>query len=168
MAKKRFSDGLDDLFSDSSHDTLDMVDSGGMAEFTVRQGSDRKTTSKSFAHDLDALLQEAMAESLDHFESVSEDRNALSGKSKSTATSSIRASNSGIDALIRQTIDVQEFSQEAETGLKRLTVAVDRSKLEQLKAIARLENAYLKDLLVGLIDEYIHEYKSEKGLNSIN
>jgi hypothetical protein len=41
---------------------------------------------------------------------------------------------------------------------------VDRTKLEQLKTIARLENSFLKDLLVDLIDEYITEYTQEKGL----
>jgi hypothetical protein len=36
--------------------------------------------------------------------------------------------------------------------------------LEKLKAIARLENAYLKDLLTSLIDEYIEEYVQKKGV----
>lgn len=165
MAKKRFSSGLDDLFSEG-HDTLGMVDSGSsMSEITVRQGHhDRKNTHKSFASDLDALLHEALEESLEHLESQTGDKNALSGKSKSVSTMTSHRNPTGIDALIRQTIDVQDLSQDSETGIKRLTVAVDRSKLEQLKTIARLENAYLKDLLVHLIDDYIQEYKQEKGL----
>ena len=51
-----------------------------------------------------------------------------------------------------------------ETGKKRLTVTVDKTKLEKLKSIARLENAYMKDILVRLIDEYIQEYAREKGI----
>jgi hypothetical protein len=42
---------------------------------------------------------------------------------------------------------------------------VDRSKLDKLKIIARLENSYLKDLLVNLIDGYIVEYTQQKGID---
>jgi hypothetical protein len=70
----------------------------------------------------------------------------------------------GLDNLIRQTIDVKEITTDEESGKKRLTVAVDRPTLEKLKAIARLENSHLKDLLVQLIDEYIQEYTTEKGV----
>jgi hypothetical protein len=44
-------------------------------------------------------------------------------------------------------------------------VAVDKTKLDKLKTIARLENAYMKDILVQLIDEYIREYTKEKGFD---
>ena len=71
----------------------------------------------------------------------------------------------GLDNLIRQTIDLKEITTDETSGKKRLTVAVDRPKLEKLKTIARLENAYLKDLLVQLIDEYIQEYTKEKGVD---
>jgi len=71
---------------------------------------------------------------------------------------------SGLDALIRQTIDIQDLEKEEQRGIRRLTVAVDREKLDKLKAIARMENAYLKDLLLELIDDYINEYADQKGL----
>jgi hypothetical protein len=51
------------------------------------------------------------------------------------------------------------------TGKRRLTVAVDKTKLEKLKTIARLENSVLKDLLVELIDAYIQEYPVKKGVD---
>ncbi len=70
----------------------------------------------------------------------------------------------GLDALIRQTIDIQDLEKEEQRGIRRLTVAVDREKLEKLTAIARMENAYLKDLLLELIDDYISEYADQKGL----
>ena len=48
------------------------------------------------------------------------------------------------DGLINDfTIDVQDLVTDENTGKKRLTVAVDRPKLEKLKAIAKLENAFL-------------------------
>ena len=106
-----------------------------------------------------------MEESIHKYEARSTEK-ALNSKSKSKTKSTEQhtESHSGLDALIRQTIDIQALEKEEQSGIKRLTVAVDRSKLEKLKTIARMENAYLKDLLVGLIDEYIEEYKQQKGL----
>ena len=71
----------------------------------------------------------------------------------------------GLDALIRRTLHIDQFTIDEETGKKRLTVAVDKMKLDKLKVIARLENAYLKDIMVSLIDEYIQSYTQEKGIN---
>ena len=160
MSKKKFSSGLDELFADL-HDSSA---GGAVSEMTVRHRPDRKTPSvKSFAGDLDALLQDAMEDSLNRLD---EKENAADGtaKTKSKKTGHPQHAFTGLDALIRQTIDVQEFTQEESTGIRRLTVAVDRTKLDKLKTIARLENAFLKDLLSGLIDGYIQEYTAQKGL----
>lgn len=163
MSKKKFSEGLDDLFKDLPPEK----DIWGhpVADAPVR---DRKTAHKNFMQDLDALLQEALDTSLE--KQLSDvPPPAASGpgstKSKSTSTLANRAPMSGLDALIRQTISVQELTTDEETGKKRLTVAVDKTKLEKLKVIARLENAYLKDILVHLIDEYIEEYAQQKGVD---
>lgn len=161
MSKKRFSEGLDDLFNDahSGHATL----FGG--DTAVATAPERKSAHKNFLADLDSLLQEALEESLERFEANQPDSTTPSGKTKATtADLPQRAPVSGLDALIRQTIDVQEITTDEASGKKRLTVTVDRSKLEKLKTIARLENAYMKDLLVHLIDEYIEEYTQQKGV----
>ena len=161
MSKKRFSSGLDDLFADL-HDS---AAGSAMSEMTVRYSGDRKTPSvKSFASDLDALLQDAMEDSLDRLEARENNEKTSTGKTKSSMTGNHQHNIAGLDALIRETIDVQELTQEESSGVRRLTVAVDRTKLDKLKTIARLENAYLKDLLTELIDSYIQEYTEEKGL----
>ena len=156
MSKKTFSEGLDDLFNNAYE---------GQAAVAVRS-PERKSGHKNFMSDLDSLLQEALDESLERFDSNQPDTTTPSGKTKSTsAATSYRTPMSGLDALIRQTIDVQEIATDEASGKKRLTVAVDRTKLEKLKAIARLENSYMKDLLIHLIDEYIEEYTQQKGID---
>jgi hypothetical protein len=165
MSKKRFSEGLNDLFSD-----LQIGQGAGLfgeaaAVAAPPQHIERKSVHKSFMTDLDALLQEALDESLERFEANQPDSVTASAKTKAASADTLRAPmRSGLDALIRQTIDVQEISTDENSGKKRLTVAVDRPKLEKLKAIARLENAFLKDLLVAVIDEYIEEYAQAKGV----
>lgn len=155
MSKKTFSEGLNDLFNDA-HD--------GQIAVAVRP-PERKSGHKNFMSDLDSLLQEALEESLERFDANQPDTTTPSGKTKTTSViSTYRPPMSGLDALIRQTIDVQEIATDEASGKKRLTVTVDRSKLEKLKAIARLENSYMKDLLVTLIDGYIEEYTQQKGI----
>lgn len=164
MSKKRFSEGLDDLFSSShaSHGEL----FGNATVMTSPAASTRKSAHKTFMTDLDSLLQDALDESLERYEANQPDSVSASAKTKASSSETLRAPmRSGLDTLIRQTIDVQEITTDESSGKKRLTVAVDRPKLEKLKAIARLENAYLKDLLVSLIDEYIEEYTHEKGVD---
>ncbi|MBL7804730.1 MAG: hypothetical protein JNL02_13400 [Saprospiraceae bacterium] len=156
MSKKRFSEGLDDLFKDQQP-----AEATAFTSDNTRSG-ERRHHGKNFMTDLDALLQEALDESLEKFESSQPA--TPSNKSKSAAGSA-RSELTGLDALIRQTIDLQELTTDENTGKRRLTVVVDRTKLDKLKTIARLENSYLKDLLVGLIDEYITAYKKDKGLD---
>ncbi len=165
MSKKRFSEGLDDLFN-NSHASHGELFGNALALNTPSATGDRKPSAhKSFVTDLDALLQEALDESLERYEANQPDSVSASSKTKATNPNALRTPmRSGLDALIRQTIDVQEFTQDENTGKKRLTVSVDRPKLEKLKAIARLENAFLKDLLVAVLDEYIEEYTQQKGV----
>lgn len=163
MSKKRFSEGLDDLFSDthSGHGAL-----FGGGDTVAARPPERKSAHKNFMSDLDALLHEALEESLEKYEANQPDSATPSGKSKTATGASVsRNQVSGLDALIRQTIDVQEITTDENSGKKRLTVAVDKSKLDKFKTIARLENAYMKDLLVSLIDGYIEEYTNQKGID---
>lgn len=69
----------------------------------------------------------------------------------------------GLDMLIRRTVE-KSAVEEDETGTKRLTVTFDKDKLNKLKKIARLERAYLKDILGEIIEEFIVRYEKEKLL----
>ncbi len=164
MSKKRFSEGLDDLFSGSRESHGEAFSNAVVLTAPSAMGERKVPGHKSFMNGLDALLQEAMDESLERYESNQPD--SVSASSKTKTTNALRTpARSGLDMLIRQTLDVQDFATDESTGKKRLTVAVDRPKLEKLKAIAKLENAFLKDLLVSLIDEYIDEYSQAKGVS---
>lgn len=161
MSKKRFSEGLDDLFIDSKANV------GGLFGHNVAiaaPASERRSGHKNFMSDLDALLQDALDESLDKHQTNRTDDGILSNKSKSAARDSSTFLPNGLDALIRQTIDIQEITTDEASGKRRLTVAVDKTKIEKLKTIAKLENAYMKDLLISLIDEYIEEYTRKNEL----
>jgi hypothetical protein len=160
MSKKRFSAGLDDLFNDNY--AASMTEQGGVETRSPAPTERKASSHKNFLSDLDSLLQEVLEESIEKFEANQPDSVTASGKTKTTTAP--RESFSGLDALIRQTIDVQEIMTDENNGKKRLTVTVDRSKLNKLKTIARLENAYLKDLVSEVIDGYIEEYIQQRGI----
>lgn len=69
----------------------------------------------------------------------------------------------GLDMLIRRTVERGEIEEEKSTGTKRLTVVFDKKKLKKLKSIARMEKAYLKDILGEIVGEYINKYEQLKG-----
>lgn len=155
MSKKKFSSGLDELFAE-------LAENPAVSEVTLTTGTTRSGRNlKSFTSDLEAVMNTDLSEDT----SASQDKSSSvpnpKSKSKQTGFSGLPT---GLDALIRQTIDIHDLEKEEQRGIRRLTVAVDRDKLEKLKAIARMENAYLKDLLLELIDGYINEYADQKGL----
>lgn len=156
MSKKKFKAGLENLFHEAEEalhvETVALVD---MAHPVAQKVSRIKArgTSKDFTSDLDSLLEEALQDSLDAVASSSPAREA-------PATSSVRKPLSGIDALIRKTIEIKFTDDDSETSTtKRVTFTVDKSKLEKLKYIARTERAYLKDILSRMISQYIQEYE---------
>jgi hypothetical protein len=156
MSKKKFSEGLEDLFKD-----LQEFDDAGLKTTEPsgqRANSAPRSGQKSFAAELETIMQEDYEDMPESAPSAS-----LQGKSKSREAMR-RALFSGLDSLIRPTIDVQELTEEEQSGKKRLTVALEKVKLEKLKLIARMENSYMKDILISLIDEYLDKYSRDKGL----
>lgn len=177
MSKKRFNDGLESVFAAEKEQGITVgsafLMSDNSASFEVKTVEKRAGSTKNFLSDLDSLLNEALQESLDDFnrgggQAATRAANFDGGKSKSTLgspASDLRSGGmAGIDALIRQTIDVNTMDLD-ESGKKRITFSVDRTKLDKLKTIARLEKSYLKDVMASLIDGYIQEYIKQKGID---
>lgn len=158
MAKKKFSQGLDDLFSELPAERAGLA----LTELTVPPPP-KKATIKTFAEGIDALLQEAFEQSVHPQEAPSDDPIGLgSGKTKSALANTAREGMSGLDALIRETVSVQEYQADEATAKRRLVVSVDYAKFEQLQTIARSNNTYLKNLLTNLIDEFLQN-QHERG-----
>lgn len=151
MSKKRFSEGLDELFQSSGDTTSAALP---QAESTARER--RSSSSKNFVRDLEALFEEAMADDLD--ETPESDAGIPPA---GVAQTPVRTRSAGIDALIRPTETYSTETAEVGVTLKRLTVTVERAKLEKLRSLARIENLYLKDLLQRAIDDYLKKYEPD-------
>ena len=134
MSKKRFSEGLDDLFSDTKANVGGLF---GNDAAVAAPATERRSGHKSFMSNLDTLLHEAMEESFAKHETSRSDDTIPSNKSKSASGEMRDSLPHGLDALIRQTIDIQDITADESTGKRRLTFAVDKEKVEKLKSIDR-------------------------------
>ena len=116
-----------------------------------------KGNNKNFTFDLDTLLEQALHES----EDIVEENKRRNTNAKKGETPTV----SGLDALIRQTInfDTSKSNSKDKKPTKRVTFTVDKEKLTRLKQIARTENSYLKDIIAKLIADYISEYETQKS-----
>ncbi len=173
MAKKNFSDGLESIFGDEENrnEEVSIVTKTAEEGKAGKKGSGirrKKRSSKDFTSDLDSLLQEALNESVEqHVKSQKKEPLAKSGNKKLQRKGRIKRTLSGLDALIRQTVEsgtveVEEVSSGgSKPKKKRVTFTFDREKVEKLKSIARLEKAYIRDIMDELVSEYIEKY--EKG-----
>ena len=183
MSKKRFTSGLDSVFSaDALHepnidDSPWLVETGpahrGAADTRPkRRRAATRRPGKSFASDLDSLFAAASAVEGPRARRVAptvvpsptqDPRDAEPAPRRSAGVSG------GLDALIRDTTGGVALRQQAARAAeaqgirKRVTFTYDRDRFAKLKAIARQDGAYLKDVISGLLNDYIHGYERERG-----
>ncbi len=164
LNKKKFTAGLESVFMETTeafeHETVGIVD-----EPTKRKAKAQKVArikprgnNKDFTSDLDTLLELALSESDNNY---SEQQTEAKGSFKRSNKG--LPSITGLDALIRQTVDVKTIDRtNSKKPTKRVTFTLDKEKLQRLKQIARIENAYLKDILSGLITDYIEQFEGDE------
>ena len=168
MSKKKFTDGLESLFTTDhnkeSGEGTAFLEGAVAAEEQDRgrSGARRSSSRKNFTTDLDSLLEAAMQESFEEQIQTND-----TGNTKAQVfhqQTHRRRPMGGLDMLIRRTVERSTVEEDKATGTKRLTVTFDKTKLTKLKKIARIEKAYLKDILGEIVAEYIKKYESQKGL----
>ena len=122
----------------------------------------RKTTSKNFTSDLDSLFNDAFSEAVE--ERVEKMRRSA-GIDDPFDEPKMRLHKqplSGLDALIRSTIDTSLAGLD-HAAIKRLTIMVESQKIDKLKSIAKLERSFVKDIVNGMLTEFINDYEKRTG-----
>jgi len=164
LNKKKFTAGLESVFTETTeafeHETVGLVDEPQKRKSKAQKVKRIKPrgNNKDFTSDLDTLLELALSESDNNY---SEQQTEAKGSFKKTNKG--RPAITGLDALIRQTVDVKMIDNtHSKKPTKRVTFSLDKEKLQRLKQIARIENAYLKDILSGLITDYIETFEGDK------
>lgn len=185
MSKKTLKDGLESLFgmppASVEEETAFMGDNVLPEGKQSKKNASRKASpsrsrsgnnNKSFTADLESLFQTVVKESV-----AEEKKKAARQKQRTIGTSQLemganertRRPMGGLDSLIRQTVEPnKEEIQRAVVPKekKRVTFVFDKKKLLKLKTIAKLEKAYLKDIIGGLISGYLEEYDIDQKKSS--
>lgn len=164
MAKKRFTEGMESLFSNAGSDDprkrkLTLFSGETQGEENPDDTDSRRSSNKGFAASLDAFLAEAF-ESADR-EAEEEAEGGTSAPVAAAKRPRGRRPGSGLDLLIRQTSGPSEFvPQQHDT--RRVTLIFNKQHLEKLKTIARRKNLYLKDVIDEIVSSYLQRQESEK------
>ena len=163
MSKKRFTEGLESLFGEAAEDTLQesspLLSRTGKQKKTGEE-SGKRSSGKDFSSDLQAFLENAFEESVEEqLEQRKQKRTPISGSAQ--VKKRHRKPLSGLDALIRSTVEPDSFHLD-QKSTKRITLTFDPDKLEKLKAIARRERTYLRDIIDEIVAEYLNEYEAKK------
>lgn len=169
MSKKRFTSGLDTLFEQTNEGHGQVSASRNVASLQNTEGdthlvASKKIGSKNFTSDLDALFNEAFTEVVEEkIEKMRRESGLSANDPFGEQEKRFKASLSGLDALIRSTVD-QSLAGLEHAPVKRLTIMFENQKIEKLKNIAKLEKAFVKDLVSGVLNEFIENYdKRKKG-----
>ena len=131
MSKKRFTDGLESLCSNDTKDVSGKgtaflrapFDETGSSPVVAKRSSSRK----NFTTDLDSLLEEALQESFE--EKMAQREKDKSATDKSKYQNQARRPMTGLDMLIRRTVESSDIEQSIREGTKRLTVTFDKTKI---------------------------------------
>jgi hypothetical protein len=158
--KKKFSDGLEQMFQTSLFEGLyDQPEQRAAPGMPPPSAQDRQIpgASKSFADSLEQFLQETIDEIVE--EKVGE----IQEKGLETVRANKGRSNKpaiGIDALIRSTV---ESAEAYDNGKKRITFTFEKDKVEKLREIADQERSRIRDIVEDLINNFIQGYRWNQG-----
>ncbi len=156
MSKKRFTEGLESLFDDSSRDWSPKERRSSSPEKEKEsQESTKASSGKSFAADLQSFLQEAFEES---FERQLKEKEKSSRSSDKTATAKPAT---GLDALIRNTLEPATYQVDP-NATRKLVVTFRENQLQKLKSIAKLEKTYLKQIINDIVESFIEDYEKKQ------
>lgn len=161
MSKKKFKAGLESLFGDTGmHDQLPgirplLVEEEAAKESAARPKRPKKRSSKNFTSDLEDLFHNALDK---EYKEKTEKSPAVRSRRDTKIKKRSERPVIGIDALIRRTSMENKDEVVISSPLKkRVTLTLEKRKVEQLKSIAKSKKAYLKDIVDEIISEYLND-----------
>jgi hypothetical protein len=167
VSKKRFTGGFDSIFGRAEEEPVKIM-SDDIAPIAVEAAPlepsafNKKATTKNFTSDLDALFRDAMSEAVEERVTRIKRSVGIEDDPFEESTRQFKKPLSGLDALIRQTMETSLAGME-HAAVKRITLLFESAKIDKLKNIAKMERAFMKDLVQSVINEFITDYEKRKG-----
>ena len=161
--KKSFTDGLEMLFNQTLNDNLkdkpsvlevkrskSRKQSKSKTKGATASNRGRKRSRKSFSTNLEVFFREN-PESNTENTGLTEPKGNTSEENKGRQTI-------GVDVLIHRTTQASK-EEPVKTNTRRVTFVLDKSKIEELKILARSQNKYMKTIISDLIEQYLKNNK---------
>lgn len=142
------------MFADISGTT---PESAQQTPASKKEKTGKKQAGKDFSSDLHAFLQDAFEESFE--EKMNQGKQVP--RKQPASKSRPRPSRSGLDALIRNTLEPNTMRIDPH-ATRRLVVTFKEEQLDKLKYIARREKTFLKKIINEIVEEYIQHYEKKR------
>lgn len=170
MSRKKFTEGWDSLFETPKEtasgetgllfDLPEPTPPAPRKKPALRSEAPKQASGKSFMSDLESFLQEAFDESFAEQTAQRASSPAPEAKPRKRAG----GSGSGLDALIRSTIEPDNLQIEnPDRGTRRLVLFLDEQKISKLKTIARVERTLLRTIVDQIVAEFIAGYEKKEN-----
>lgn len=147
MAKKKFTEGLESLFIEAVEPS-----SGRTGKKASDQGKPSSKEGKEgqgrYGSDLESFLSDA-------FEDAFEEKLGQGPKDKRRKKT--RKPLSGLDILIRNTVEPSQQIEIEDLTPKRITLTLDDEHLAQLREMARKRKTYLKEMIKEIVADYLEK-----------
>ncbi len=160
MSKKKFTSGLESIFTATEDESVDHYDHHTEEEVVYieqpREIVKIKRSGKDFSADLGSAMQDAFVTSEDSFLSQEESLN-MNEMSKKT----FRKPLTGLDALLRRTIESSDLDNETK---RRVVLIIESGQFEKLKNIAKEESMFLKDIIERSVNFFITDYERRNAM----
>jgi hypothetical protein len=158
MSKKKFSDGLDSIFSDIHEEvmaTTYVLRDSPKADAEERSAKMERKGGKNFSSNMDDVIMKSFVTNNENQNKEEDDNSNI----RYSHVKKQRTPLTGIDGLFSRSIEYGDLDNDVK---KRIVLILENQKVDKLKAIAKKEHLFLKDVIVQSVSSYIERYERGK------
>ena len=159
MGKKKFSDGLDSIFSDIQEETMSRT---YVVENAPRENQEEQNIrverkgGKNFSSNMDEVIMKSFVTNNENQYKEEDDNSNI----RYSHVKKQRTPLTGIDGLFSRSIEYGDLDNDTK---KRIVLILENNKVDRLKAIAKEEQLFLKDIIIKSVSSYINNHDRRKN-----
>jgi hypothetical protein len=158
MSKKKFSDGLDSIFSDIHEEvmaTTYVLKDNPKADTEERNSKMERKGGKNFSSNMDDVIMKSFVTNNETQNKEEDDNSNI----RYSHVKKQRTPLTGIDGLFSRSIEYGDLENDSK---KRIVLILENHKVDKLKSIAKKEHLFLKDIIIQSVSSYIDQYDRRK------
>lgn len=158
MSKKKFSDGLDSIFSDIHEEpmaTTYVLKDSPKVDVEERNSRMERKGGKNFSSNMDDVIMKSFVTNGENKNKEEDDNSNI----RYSHVKKQRTPLTGIDGLFSRSIEYGDLDSDTK---KRIVLILENKKVDRLKAIAKKEDLFLKDIITQSVSSFIENYDRRK------